>query len=49
MTNDIPVYEGGKHVGWQDRATGVYTPAVRVEPPGQPIGFPRPLSKHWSE
>ena len=45
----IPVYFGGIQVGWKHPDTGVYTPAVSVAPPGQPVGFPRPLSKHWSE
>jgi len=40
---------GGWPAGFTNPETGAYTPAVRVESPGQPIGFPRPLSKHWSE
>jgi len=36
--------------GLTNPETGVYTTAVRCEPPRQPVSsFPRPLSKHWSE
>jgi len=41
---------GGWPAGFINSDTGAYTPAVRVEPPGQPcFSLPRPLSKHWSE
>lgn len=57
MTDDAPsttydlVTIGGRGVGMRNRDTGVYTPAVRCEPPGQPISsLPKPLDRgHWGD
>lgn len=50
-TNYIPVHIGGVQVGWKHPDTGVYTPAVRCDPPGQPISsLPKPLDRgHWGD
>lgn len=40
----IPVHVGGVQVGWKHPDTGVYTPAVRCDLPGQSVtSFPRPI------
>jgi hypothetical protein len=48
-TDYIPVHVGGVQVGWMH--LGVYTPAVRCDPPGQPISsLPKPLDRgHWGD
>lgn len=47
----IPVHVDGVQVGWKHPDTGVYTPAVRCDPPGQPISsLPKPLDRgHWGD
>jgi hypothetical protein len=56
MTDQIRPYleivkVDGKAVGTRNPDTGVYTPAVRCAPPGQPVGrLPMPLDRgHWGD
>lgn len=50
QTNYDLVTVGGRPVGMRNRETGVYTPAVRVDPPGAPVGKAPPLDRgHWGD
>lgn len=41
----------GRAVGLRNPETGAYIPAVRCDPPGQPISsLPKPLDRgHWGD